>query len=253
MAYLHDNEGYSKAECFPDLYSYGLHSLTTTSNEKQVAVNYLMSQRLGRRVLDIGAGNGEIARLLNPQSVDQYTAIERNPVLVQQLGRLGISVLEGVFPATIPDGMFDTVFASHSLPVQPQAYMPFIEAARQHVSPHGSLSIITFSDLPSPYATTMGEVGLPRDTSGFHVSTLEEYLLKQGDVHSEHLRGEIRTKDLDELIAAVAFVGSTNGNPEKMQRITDELKANPRLLEAFRKEDAYVFPLDSQAFTVRFS
>jgi len=96
MAFLHNNEGYGKASHFPDLYSDGLRSLVTTSNEKQVTADYLLSQRLGRRVLDIGAGNGEIARLLKPRPMDQYVAVERNPVLVEQLGRLGVGVLEGV-------------------------------------------------------------------------------------------------------------------------------------------------------------
>jgi len=253
MAFLHNNEGYGKASHFPDLYSDGLRSLVTTSNEKQVTADYLLSQRLGRRVLDIGAGNGEIARLLKPRPMDQYVAVERNPVLVEQLGRLGVGVLEGVFPEIRPDGIFDKVFASHSLPVQPQAYKPFVEAARQHVAPDGSLSIITFSDLPSDYATIMNKIGLPRDTSGSHVSALEAHLLQQGDVVSQTLRAELHTPSLDELVAAIAFVGSTNGNPEKLRHITDELKSNPGLLDSFREEDVYAFPLDSQAFTLRFN
>jgi SAM-dependent methyltransferase len=246
-----DNEGYGAAQDKPDLYSQGLMALTSFSNEKEVTAQYIRGRGLGESVLDIGAGNGRIAQLLDASLNDRYVAIEQNPVLHAQLIELGITAIEGTYPEVSVTGHFDTVFSSHSMPVRRDDYAPFIDAAYDRVKPGGHLTVVTFSDLPSPYASIMGRVGMPRDTSGFHVRTVGEYLQTKGDLHGQLLESEVRAKSLFDIMAAIAFIGSTNGNPKKTQLIMDGLHDTPDILEAFRDENGYAFPLHSQAYTVR--
>ena len=246
-----DNEGYGVAQNNQHLYVQGLEALTSFSNEKEVTAQYIRDCGLGKSVLDIGAGNGKIAQLLDAGSNDHFVAVEQNPQLHARLTQMGIAAIEGTYPEVPIEGQFDTVFSSHSMPVRREAYELFIDAAYDRVLPGGHLTIVTFFDLPTPYALTMERVGLPRDTSGTHTRAVGEYLESKGDTHGHVLESGIRSRSLVDVIAAIAFIGSTNGNPQKLQLITEELHSAPDILEGFRDEDEYVFPLHSQAFTVQ--
>ena len=249
MSYPRNNEGYNLAKESPTTYARDLTSFSLLGNEKLGIAKYVISQGLVGDALDIGAGSGEVARHLLDKS-DRYVAIEQNPDLCVELGRLGVEVVNGTFPGISAEGDFDTVLASHSIPSRREEYEPFIDAALERTKKFGKLVIVALSDTPSAYSTVMGEIGLPRTATGGYVRGLSDYARTKGRVLEQAVVNSVNATDIEGVISAIAFVGSTNGNIEKRDFITAALQDRRSLLSPYYTKEGYSFPFVSHGVTI---
>src|SRR5262245_55562927 len=95
-------------------YRKAFETFLQSTNEKQEFARILIQQIRDRGVsslLDIGAGNGELALPLS-QQVKRYLAVEPNFAHAAVLRNLCLQVIEKPFPCQI-DETFDMVVASH--------------------------------------------------------------------------------------------------------------------------------------------
>ncbi len=102
------------SEAFDELYYQGFHDFLACSDEK-VIYRDRFSDYVRRHgvssVLDIGAGNGDVAILLSRQ-VDDYLAVEHNSDYTRQLEEAGLAVVPRRFPTEI-SGRYGLVIMSH--------------------------------------------------------------------------------------------------------------------------------------------
>lgn len=116
------------------------------NNQKEVleaVISGHINNRAAHSLLDIGAGDGYLAKRLAPK-VRRYLAMETKSERVAELRRASLSVVEGQFPNIPVTETFDIVLSSHSLPEGADDYKPFLEIAWQLVAPGGELVIVTF-------------------------------------------------------------------------------------------------------------
>jgi cyclopropane fatty-acyl-phospholipid synthase-like methyltransferase len=96
-------------------------------------------------VLEIGPGDGFIARASSTLPVSRYVAIEGSPIGAAALREQGFEVRTGRVPP-VPDGLgdFDVVYASHlieHLP-GPDAVLEFLDGCRKALSPRGRVALV---------------------------------------------------------------------------------------------------------------
>lgn len=250
---LDRHDGYIFAQRDPDMYALDLGGFTQLSDEKEIIANYIKSYGPTGTILDIGAGSGDVARFLRDSAIEKnqrYVAVEQNPSLCQQLSDLGVEVVRGTFPDITIDDQFDTVISSHSLPAHPEKYQPFLDCALERVGLAGRLTVILLSDTQTAFASIMNEIGFQRDTRGKYIGAISNYLQARGQVQEKEVISTIRADSLEGIVGAIAFIGSTNGNPEKKRTITNTLFARPNLLDPYLTSHGYSFPISNYGITV---
>jgi SAM-dependent methyltransferase len=96
-------------------------------------------------VLEIGPGDGFIARASRTVPTSRYVAVEASPIGAARLAEQGFEVRTGRVPP-LPDdlGDFDVVYASHlieHLP-GPDAVLGFLDGCRQALRPGGRVALV---------------------------------------------------------------------------------------------------------------
>jgi SAM-dependent methyltransferase len=95
-----------------------------------------------RSLLDIGAGNGVLAKQL-AAAVGTYTAVEHSQENIDALQSLKLSVIADSFPTYVKD-RYDVVLISHAVPEAAEHLRAFVSTAWHAVAPGGALLIVTF-------------------------------------------------------------------------------------------------------------
>jgi len=140
-------EEYMHAYRLTHVYSKAFAAFLACTDEKLVLLQEIgrdLKHRRVQTVLDIGAGNGDLAIPLSTQ-VDRYVAIEPKGDYATRLREHDIAVIEQAFPCELGT-TFDAVLSSHSLPWKSAVYIPFLSAAWAHVAEKGVLLVITYDD-----------------------------------------------------------------------------------------------------------
>jgi len=122
-----------------------MHHFDVHSDQKDVLYEHIVAYAPPlqfRSILDIGAGNGVLARRLR-DTYSEYLAIEEKDVFVKQLQEHSIPVLHARFPIEL-SSMYDMILCSHSFPESIEEYTPFIETAWKGVAAGGTLLAISF-------------------------------------------------------------------------------------------------------------
>src|SRR5690606_39138006 len=128
-------------------------SPTFRYNQKEVLVKNIIryiKDSNTKSLLDIGAGDGDVALPISKE-VQYYFAVEVNNERVNNLQKLGLNAIYGIFPNTTNKitETFDMVLSSHSIPEQlgvedHNLYKPFLEKAWELLNKNGILLIVTF-------------------------------------------------------------------------------------------------------------
>ena len=223
------------------------------TNEKRVLVDYLKDLIFvsgADSLLDIGAGRGDIAIPLS-RMVREYVCIEQNAGYAERLRAHGLTVGEGTFPLSV-QGTYDIVLSSHSVPRDADTCSRFVDAAARLVARRGVLAVITINDGSSIWDDFRRECGLSyRHEVRDRLALLEAKLRSLGSCRKRVIRTDVRTKELDEMRAALAFVYS-NGDGTDIEVFMQNPHVDGMLNLGFLKSETgeYVFPFDHYAFEV---
>jgi SAM-dependent methyltransferase len=223
------------------------------TNEKEVLQHYLayiVRTTQTQSILDIGAGNGDLAIPLS-QLVAYYMAIEKQPEYVQRLRQADIPVLEADFPVEIK-GFYDLVLLSHVISHSPASWGTIVDAAWTNVAQNGELIIITHRGKEDHWTRLLRRIGqdhLEQYRTGFEALCVVLEGLGRLSIHVT--TSLVRTKNLDELLEALSFVAS-NGISERKQAFLD---LRIKLAEIFHNEyfsnGYYCFPFDHYILRTR--
>ncbi len=127
-------------------YSQSFAKFVTATDEKNVIANFLIANtpiRSGTRVLDIGAGMGEIAFMLR-QAGAKVTAVEPNPLFIKALQAKNIRVLEKPWEEAVISGHYDVILACHVMShFQKGNFTLAVQKMLDAMKPEGQLWIVT--------------------------------------------------------------------------------------------------------------
>lgn len=227
------------------------------TNEKEVFLNRLkkiLEKIPNCSMLDIGAGNGELAIPLSGM-VQRYRAVESNPDHCQILRKAGLEVIESAFPCAVMGEEYNVVLISHSLPTNRAERERFVRHAYNLVRIGGVLVILTFKDQGTDWSILLDECGMswePMYEGGLNLFKDGLALMNEGGKNRvEHLKTYVTDKEPAEIAKALAFVYS-NGDQERLQ----EFLRNTKVLEILRarysneKKKVYAFPFEHVLYTV---
>jgi len=196
--------------------------------------------------LDVGAGEGSLARLLAKHYGTSYCAIEQRPDYCQRLRDEGISVEQAVFPdIELPGGSCETVLFSHVLSRLREKWQPPLEKALALLEPCGKLLIVTYRAIEDEWTKLRKVVDSAwvNDSSPTFVD-LMLYLGEHGYVRIHHVVTHVRAKSGHDLIEPLAFVYS-NGEAEKYEQFMARSLPLAAFFENYRlAKDAYSFPFN---------
>ncbi|MEN9337748.1 MAG: hypothetical protein RIQ41_62 [Candidatus Parcubacteria bacterium] len=192
-------------------------------------------------LLDIGAGNGELALPLS-KKVEQYVAVESKTTFVSLLKEGGLRVIEGRFPVDVP-GTFDVVLSSHSLSYTEENHRPFLSRAWELVSPQGILLLVSYrgeDDDWNKLLEYINEQQFDKNIHGYQsiLSILESY----GTVSIRKVITHVTTNKLEDMVNALSFVFG-NGIPEnKLQFLKHKSELEDYLSSKYLDQNKYSFP-----------
>ncbi len=225
-------------------YTKAFETFLSHTNEKLILLEYLgklIQSREVSSVLDIGAGNGDLAIPL-AREVGRYVAVEQKPNYANTLRNSNLFVYQAVFPCLI-DGKFDLVLGSHIIPWRKEEYTPLIFAAWDLVATYGQLVLITYDDTEhSAWNELRDGCNLPTSRrSGSRIDLFREVLETLGEVEVIELVTAVETNTLDELCQALAFVYS-DGEIEKLTFFLKNEAVRTYLETNHKTEGRYSFP-----------
>ncbi len=213
-----------------ETYKNSFEAFLRNTNEKSVLrneVSNIIQERKVKSLLDIGAGNGDLA-IPTSALVENYTAIEKNPLFVKTLQAAGLRVHESLWPATLPlEGNavqthhHDMVLLSHVISYEQSEWRNLLREAWWHVRPGGGvMTLVTYRGEDTDWTHVMGELGQGSYyTAGTHKEKFAEiisYLKGLGKVSDRKVMSNVTVlEDLDEMLQALEFV-YTNGRPDRL-------------------------------------
>lgn len=228
----------------PEEYTRAFHAFLDCTDEKKVFLEKIGEKLRDHNVssvLDIGAGNGDLAIPLS-KLVDTYVAIEPVSQQADILRKAGLTVFESLFPCPINEN-FDLVLISHSLPWKQEKYQPFLTEAKKLVAANGSILVITYDDSTGDWHKLLVECGLPskrRITN--HVSALIEFLPSLSPrITRTDIITTVASTDLEKVMRALAFVYS-DGEPDHFAEFMSSEKVRSYI------RDRYHDPLKGFSF-----
>jgi cyclopropane fatty-acyl-phospholipid synthase-like methyltransferase len=186
-------------------------------------------------LLDIGAGNGAVARQI-AISVKRYLAVEEDQARAQNLRRAGLDVIHARFPVEI-DQRFDMVVSSHSIPEFDFSYYgPFLGAAWKLLVPGGLLLIITFKgDIGSPVIQLAEELAGRNYQPDRRYPFMIELLKTYGEVIVSRVDSHVESEEFSDI--AKFFGHWLWNNAEQEAQITPRLRT--ALDSRFRHDGRY--------------
>lgn len=237
-----------KAHRMTDSYATALDSFLRYTTEKQnllTALQQSIKSVGARSLLDIGAGNGDLAVPLS-ETVQNYIAIEPNSHFAFRLKNRGLTVFEAPFPwASTGNLSADIVVASHVVPWELEEGERFIRAAWRCVNPGGAFVMITYDEDCGVWADLLRLSGLPLAGIGHGHLGIYEFLLRGLDRRSttNKITSWVETRTLEQMLKALAFVYSDGQDEKAEQFISDEAIAQIIQLSWYDVvDDCYRFP-----------
>ena len=185
----------------------------------------------GDHLLDIGAGDGELAsRILSQITPASYTGVEQNTDFIPPLSNLGVDVIAGAYPSVdeqLGTAMFDSVLSSYSTPLTSDERRTFVASAFARVAPKGRLNLVSFGT-PDQWTDISDEIAElltiadPADTptrpvSGNYTEQLQDECRELGTVEARSITSEISAPSREKLLHAIAFI-ATGGAPYLLQQ-----------------------------------
>lgn len=225
-------------------YSDSFKKYLSHTNEKSVLFEEI-KRRLEfakpKTVLDIGAGNGDMAIPLS-QGNYEYIALERKPDYVTKLKNAGLKVIDAYFPTDI-DKKFDFILSSHSLPWKKENYDPFVLSAINLLNAGGIFLIITYDDESGDWKKLVDECGLPVSVKKeSRLKALDKWLPSLGRSYNKTIvKTYVRADTLNDILEALAFVYS-DGKEEKIATFLNSDRVKEYLERKYKSSEGYSFP-----------
>jgi SAM-dependent methyltransferase len=233
-------------------YSESFAKFLSCTNEKEVLLEEILkriSSVGAKSVLDIGAGNGDLAIPIS-KSVADYTAIEYKSDYAEKFRKQNIKVIEASFPCEV-EGKFDFVLASHSMPWKDFKYEPFIEKAVDLLNPGGLFLGITYDDEKGEWFDLLKNCELKiKHDQNHRIAKFDEYLKKFEGYRLEIVTAYMRTPNRADLIEALAFVYS-DGDQDMIDEFVKNEKVKSYLDSKFKSEQGYTFPFEHIFIEIR--
>jgi 2-polyprenyl-3-methyl-5-hydroxy-6-metoxy-1,4-benzoquinol methylase len=234
------------AEAFGNLYYQGFESLQRCSDEKQVYIakfsEYIERYEVDS-LLDIGAGNGEVAVPISEQ-VGVYVAVEQDPKYAAMLQNAGKKVVEQAFPVEV-QGSYDLVVMSHIISNISGNYATLVPPAWELVRPDGHLLVVTHRGTEQDdWNQLLDFVGLGySERSTARIIDLVASLQERGKTEIQKITTTLRAADSTQMIEAMAFLASS-GDEAKHGRFMEKAERVIQVLDKeYRTEDGFSFPL----------
>jgi hypothetical protein len=240
----------SKQKNIDSLYADSFNRFLNATNEKDAFVEALSHNALksGDTLLDIGAGNGELAgKIIERHQPSKYVGIELNKAFHDPLAALGLEVIPESYPNADPllgDSRFGTVLTSYSVPLTNPGRIDFVQHAFERTrSSDGTMAIVSFAgqDQWSTIAAEINELigdAIPSDepagqpTVEDFTEALKEEYADLGYIDARIFTSEIRGESVDDLFHSIAFIATAGMKSalkqyyQSKQAITETLKAH---------------------------
>jgi SAM-dependent methyltransferase len=200
-------------------------------------------------ILDIGAGNGTLAVPLSRQ-VEEYVAVERNPVYATRLRSCGIEVIEGSFPLPLA-GTYDLVVMSHVISYEESVHYEMVSASWELVAPGGHLLVVAHrGGASSDWGRLLTGIGMdefvryPESIFDEILSTLRT----MGAVEVREVITTVVTTNLRDMLEMLAFVAPSGHYQEFIDHGAELV---PLLDREYRAGAGYAFPFKNSFVYVR--
>lgn len=232
----------SKQENIDSLYAQSFKRFLHATNEKDAVVNALSHgvMKNGDTILDIGAGNGELAgKLIGRYQPSKYVGIELNKAFHDPLAALGVEVIPKPYPQAdshLGDSQFGTVLTSYSVPLTNPDRIDFVHHAFERTRDgDGTMAIVSFAD-QDQWSTIAAEINdligdaipaeEPAGQPGIEnfVDALQEECADLGYVNASMFTSEIKGESIDDLFHSIAFI-ATAGMKSALQEYYQSKKA----------------------------
>jgi SAM-dependent methyltransferase len=215
---------------------------TTEKRDLFAALKRRIQAACTQSLLDIGAGNGDLALPLS-RLVDSYLAIEPNVSHAAKLRLMNLLVFQVSFPwKTMSTMSFDMVLASHVIPWDVQESYAFFCTAWQSVNPNGRFIMITYDEEKSAWGRLLTISGLPIENVGQgHLEGYKKLLASRGALEVEEITTYVQSVDLETMMLALSFVYS-DGQPEPARRFRASKLIRGILKSKYCVDGVYRFP-----------
>jgi cyclopropane fatty-acyl-phospholipid synthase-like methyltransferase len=239
-------------------YKSSFEAFLSNTNEKailsQELINVIQTQNI-HSLLDIGAGNGELASLVTP-SLQRYVAIEQRADFVAKLKQLPHPNMEA-HTASYPfptEEKFDAVLFSHSIPTivkENDKWKEFIDSSLEHLNQNGTLIIVTYEAGDSAWSELLKQANLPRkyDRIG-QMQLLSDFLKDRGELEIKEVVTHVETKTIDEIIKSLSFVYS-DGRVEREKAFLQSKEIRDIIEKSYKTESGYSFPFTHYLVTFK--
>lgn len=226
-------------------YMLGFEKLLQHTTEKQV-----FNEKIGEYIadfkveslLDIGAGDGLLAKMLAPK-VKDYLAIESKPKYAANLKHAGLKAIESEFPVAV-DGKFDMVLMSHVISYNRGNHKVLLPAAWDLVKKGGHMLIITHGNSTTDDWGKMLKY-LKFGESVSYAITFEDILeevSKLGQTQVQKVQTTLETDNVEDMIEALGFVASGSDAEKYEQFMGMSDKISGYIEERYRTDKGFSFP-----------
>ncbi len=212
-------------------YKNSFDAFCKSTNEKLVIGNEirrLIQEKKIHRLLDIGAGNGDLAKRISG-AVSEYVAVEKNHSNVEVLTRAGVQVHESTWPAQLPlvendvkSHMYDMVLLSHVLSYEKDEWKNLLHNAWWHVRPNGGvMTLVTYRGEETDWTRVMQELGqgeyYTADAHRERFTQIMGFLKGLGRVTHKKIDSHVEVPEyIEEMLDALELV-YTNGRQDRLQ------------------------------------
>ena len=215
---------------------------TTEKEDILAALTQRIETDAASSLLDIGAGNGELAFPLS-RLVNTYMAIEPNRKYADRLRGSNFTVFQVPFPWTIYGYLrFAIVLASHVVPWNETESESFIRAAWKHVNKGGVFMMITYDEERSEWSDLLQLSGLPIPEVGQgRFEGYKKLLASLGALEVDTITTYVKTRNLEDMLLALSFVYG-DGKAEAAQRFCENEIVRRALEVNYYVKGSYRFP-----------
>jgi SAM-dependent methyltransferase len=240
----------------PTLYSSLFEKFLRHTNEKEVlarGLNKIIHAHGVGSLLDIGAGNGELAKRIAPL-VHDYTAVESDPEHIQGLLNHGLSVHPHRFPCQLPrKGTYDMALAAYVIMETFSEQAEFIRQAIQCVRPDGIFVMVMYCNSDDGrWSQLLQNLDLQRDKLDATVfAKLMASYVPGRRVTEERVQSRLSCTSREELLECLAFAFG-NGNHISQQRFLRAIRQDLSQLNGCQRgENEFTFFFDHYLLIAR--